>query len=89
VARREYFRCIDNRCAHGVGHGYVFASIGAAAPRSGADYVVASRYLFVSKSWAFNLVVWTLIIFSGARGWRFSRMDSQECNPRFISAIIG
>lgn len=43
-------------------HGYTFASIGIAMPRSGADYVLASRLL--NPSLAFS-ASWTLVIFSG------------------------
>ncbi len=43
-------------------HGYTFAAIGTAMPRSGADYVLASRVL--SPTLAF-MGSWTLVIFSG------------------------
>lgn len=43
-------------------HGYAFAAIGTAMPRSGADYVLASRIL--SPTLAF-VASWTLVVFSG------------------------
>jgi len=43
-------------------HGYTFAAIGIAMPRSGADYVLASRIL--SPQLAF-VASWTLVVFSG------------------------
>jgi amino acid transporter len=43
-------------------HGYTFASIGASVPRSGADYILASRFL--NPMLAF-IGSWTLVIFSG------------------------
>jgi len=43
-------------------HGYTFAAIGASVPRSGADYILASRFL--SPTLAF-IGSWTLVIFSG------------------------
>lgn len=43
-------------------HGYTFAAIGASVPRSGADYILASRFL--SPILAF-VGSWTLVIFSG------------------------
>jgi basic amino acid/polyamine antiporter, APA family len=43
-------------------HGYAFAAVGTAMPRSGADYVLTSRIL--SPTLAF-VASWTLVIFSG------------------------
>jgi basic amino acid/polyamine antiporter, APA family len=43
-------------------HGYTFAAIGSVMPRSGSDYVLASRFL---SPFAAFLSSWTLIIFSG------------------------
>jgi len=43
-------------------HAYTYAMIGSSMPRSGADYVVASRVL--NPLWAF-MSSWTLVIFSG------------------------
>jgi basic amino acid/polyamine antiporter, APA family len=43
-------------------HGYTYAVIGAAMPRSGADYTLASRVLNAPLAFAAS---WTLVIFSG------------------------
>lgn len=43
-------------------HAYTYAAIGAAMPRSGADYTVASRLLHPVPAFAAS---WTLVIFSG------------------------
>ena len=43
-------------------HGYTYAVIGAAMPRSGADYTLASRVLNPPLAFAAS---WTLVIFSG------------------------
>jgi len=46
----------------GLFHAYSYAAIGAAMPRSGADYVFGSRVLSAPLSFASS---WTLVIFSG------------------------
>jgi len=43
-------------------HGYTFASIGAAMPRSGADYVLSSRLLHPIPAF---MASWVLVVFSG------------------------
>jgi amino acid transporter len=43
-------------------HGYTFAAIGASIPRSGADYILASRFLNPIVAFVGS---WTLVIFSG------------------------
>lgn len=43
-------------------HAYTYAVIGSAAPRSGADYFIASRVLSAPLAFASS---WTLVIFSG------------------------
>jgi basic amino acid/polyamine antiporter, APA family len=65
-------------------HAYVYAVIGAAVPRSGADYILASRTL--SAPLAF-MASWTLVIFSALFAGSLIALIPQSTIPTLLQIL--
>ena len=65
-------------------HAYTYANIGAAMPRSGADYTLASRVLSPPLAFAAS---WTLVIFSGMVAGSLIAWIPSSVIPTFAQTI--